>query len=103
MNYKEIAYDTTTTSKRTIWETVCGKYRVVLSVCLYGPKEGPQAILDTYYSMKLEDGHWSTISKHRQKNAAEKSVERKMKSDIREDKRRIKEELAKKKKKKKKK
>jgi len=110
MNYKEVQYDTTPTSKRTIWETVCGKYRVVLSVCMYGPKEGPQAIPDTYYAMKAEGTQWSTISKHRQKNAAEKSVEREMKCNIREEKRlakeekkRVKEELRKKKNRKKRK
>ncbi len=68
------------THRRRIWESRCGRYRVVHSRCLYGPRKGPQAIPDTWYAMKLVvvSGNvcWEVVSRHRQRGPAVRSCER---------------------------
>ena len=68
------------THRRRIWESRCGRYRVVHSRCLYGPRKGPQAIPDTWYAVKLVvvSGNvcWEVVSRHRKRGPAVRSCER---------------------------
>jgi hypothetical protein len=68
------------THRRRIWESGCGRYRVVHSRCLYGPRKGRQAIPDVWYAMKLAtvSGRtcWEVISQHRGRGPAVRACEK---------------------------
>lgn len=68
---KRCRKDQTETSDRKIWRSTCNFYRVVFSHCRFGPKEGPQSILDIYYAQNIDsNGIWSIISRHKKQNKA---------------------------------
>lgn len=58
--------------------TADGLYRVTVSTCLLGPREGPQAIRDVVYAcVRDADGvGWSLIGRHRVIGAAVARCER---------------------------
>jgi hypothetical protein len=89
MLWKPKFSDETATSKRDILESVCGKYRIVHSMCQFGPKDGPQAIPDVWYAMKFTDT-WDLVEKHRQQSAAEKTIDKEYKADLKRAKEEIK-------------
>ena len=67
----------TDVSRRRTWESLCGRYRVVHSRCLFGPRKGPQAIPDRWDAIRLTDGRrWDGISRHRKKESAIRACER---------------------------
>jgi hypothetical protein len=73
--------DMTAVTTRRHWESKDNTYRVTESVCLYGPKEGPQAIPTAYYAMYLNDrGWWDIISRHRKRTAATTACEQHVKA-----------------------
>ena len=67
-------------SDRKIWETKCGRYKVVFSQVRYG--RGPNGIPDTYYAIERGDDWESIISKHRNKNPAMKACEKHNKNSV---------------------
>jgi hypothetical protein len=69
---KECQKDQTVCADRKIWETKCGKYRVIFSHIRYG--EG--ILPDQWYAMELNNKNWDVISKHRKKTAAQKACEK---------------------------
>ena len=62
--------DETIAARRRIWESRCGRFRVVHSHCKFGPARGRQAIVDRYYAMQLTDRGWDTLSIHRLRGPA---------------------------------
>lgn len=76
---KRCRKEQTLTSDTKVWETRCGKYRVVFSHIRYGNG----AIPDVWYAMEYKtDGAcpmWDIISKHRKKHTAERAVEKRAK------------------------
>ncbi len=70
----------TIASRQRLYESRCGRFRVVWSRCLFGPRKGPQAILDVWYACHLEhiNGRpvWSILSKHRKRAPAFAACER---------------------------
>ena len=68
------------THRRRTWESHCGRYRVVHSRCLYGPRKGPQAMPDVWYAMKpiVVSGNvcWEVISQHRKRGPAVRACEK---------------------------
>ena len=68
------------THRRRLWESWCGRYRVVHSRCLYGPRKGKQAIPDVWYATKLvvvsDNTCWEVISRHRQRGPAVRACEK---------------------------
>ena len=74
--------DVTLTSRRRHWESRCGIYKVIESVCLYGPKEGPQAIPTIYYAMHRRELGWYILSRHRKRSAAVTACEKHAKAEI---------------------
>jgi hypothetical protein len=71
---KRCRKDSTVTSDRKIWETKCGRYKVVFSQVRFG--RGPNGIPDTYYAIERGESWESIISKHRKKNPAMKACEK---------------------------
>ena len=71
IEFKRARTETTIAARRRIWESRCGRFRVVHSRCLFGPRKGPQAIGDRWYALAAErvDGRvvWSLISRHRKR------------------------------------
>ena len=67
------------THRRRIRESRCGWYRVVHSRCLYGPRQGKEAIPDVFYAMKLVIVSrricWEVISEHRKQGPALRACE----------------------------
>ena len=72
---KRCRKDQTMSADRKIWETRCGKYRLIFSHIRYG--EG--ILPDVWYALELDNGYWEIISKHRKKNTAQKACEKKHK------------------------
>ena len=62
--------DATATSSRRIWVSSCGRFRVVHSHCLFGPRTGRQAVPDVFHAEVRDDFGWSIISKHRERDRA---------------------------------
>ena len=71
---KRCKTDVTIVSNRKIWETKCGRYKVIFSQIRYG--RGPNGIPDTYYAISLKDGQESIISRHRKKGPAMRACEK---------------------------
>lgn len=78
--------DETLTSKRRIWLTKCGRYRVVKSMSKYG-------LPTIYYAMEYRDTPesnnfagwgWDIISKHRAKSAAFVACEKQARANERQ-------------------
>lgn len=68
--------DTTAASARRIWRSRCGRFRVVQSGCLFGPRTGRQSIPKVFYAEVHDAFGWSVISKHRGKQHAVKACRR---------------------------
>jgi len=77
--------DTTATSSRRIWLSRCGRFRVLHSRCLFGPRTGDDAIRDVFRAEVLDQFGWDVISRHRTHARAIKAcrrfARRKMKAD----------------------
>ena len=63
-------------ARRRIWQSGCGRFRVVHSHCKFGPARGRQAIMDRYYAMQLTEWGWGTLSVHRRPGPAFKACQR---------------------------
>ena len=68
-----------------IWTSRCGRFRVVRSVCRYGPRRGPKAIPQLWRVERLEliadrEGRgqrfWRILSLHYQRAAAFRAAEK---------------------------
>ncbi len=74
LHWKSPRTTLTIASRQRLYESRCGRFRVVHSRCLFGPRKGPQAILDVWYACHLEriNGRpvWSILSKHRKRAPA---------------------------------
>lgn len=74
--------------ERTIHESPCGRYRVILSHCLLAQNAKPEDRLpDVWYAMRHVDGRWQIVSRHRVRTAAERSALKAQRLDIREERR----------------
>lgn len=69
LQWKKGRSETTSLSKRMIWETRCKCYRAVKSKIIYGD------LPVTYYAMIHRNGIWDVLSKHRKKHTAQKACE----------------------------
>ena len=67
LEWLEPISDETECSKRRIWNTQCGKYKIVESV---GKLAG---LTTTYYAIRIENGAETIISKHRKFDPARKA------------------------------
>ena len=56
--------DETAVSRRRIWTTEDGHFRVVYARCKFGPRRGPKAIPPAWYAEQRTAGGWDVISKH---------------------------------------
>ena len=66
--------------RHRVWRSRCGRYKIVHSVCLLGPREGPEALPPVWYAMKARPGCvdgkcFDIVSKHRVRNAAVRACE----------------------------
>jgi len=60
-------------ARRRIWQSRCGRYRVVHSQCVLGPRNGPDAVPDVWYALVRQAGQWRLISRHRRRGPAERA------------------------------
>ncbi len=67
---KRCRTDETLASKRKIWVSHCGRYRVVFSRCRFGRRSGRYTIRDVFYAELRDDLGWDVISRHRNKHRA---------------------------------
>jgi hypothetical protein len=76
---KRCVKDQTMAADRKIWETKCGRFRVIFSHIRYGGG----ALPDTYLAMRLEhienlpEPSWSIISRHKKREKAMEACEKK--------------------------
>lgn len=73
-------FTTTADFRHREWKSKCGQYKIVHSVCLLGPRQGPEAITPVWYAMKVRPGCadgkcWDVVSRHRVRSAAVKACE----------------------------
>jgi len=73
---KRCRIDQTSTSRRRIWQSRCGRFRVVHSRCLFGRRTGRQTIHDVFYAEVHDEFGWSVISKHRNRERAIRACQR---------------------------
>ena len=62
--------DTTATSRRRIWPSRCGRYRIVFARCKFGPRRGRQAIPDVWRAEVHDRWGWAPMSGHRKREPA---------------------------------
>ncbi len=62
---KRARRDQTVTSRRRIWLSRCGRYRIVFARCLFGPRRGSQAIHDVWRAEVRDQWGWALLSGHR--------------------------------------
>jgi hypothetical protein len=69
--------DQTIAADRKLWTSKCRQYRVALSRCRYGPHD-ERGIPDVCYAQHFDQefGVWDVLSKHRNRNAAERACQR---------------------------
>jgi len=60
---KRCRKQTTITARKRIWESRCGRYRVVEAVSLYG-------LPTIWYAMRLDGTCWDIVSQHRKGDTA---------------------------------
>lgn len=68
------------------WRSKDGRYKIIHSVCLLGPREGPESLTPMWYAMKMRPGCddgtcFDIIGRHRVRNAAVKTCERDARRD----------------------
>lgn len=88
IRWKRPRTEVTVAARRRVWESRCGRFRVIRSHCRYGPRKGPKAIVDRFYALRLEQiagrgkpGVWTIISIHRVRHRAMQACEEACKKD----------------------
>ena len=73
--------------RREVYESPCGRYRVVLSHCTLAEHAKPENRSPAvWYAMRqASNGFWGIVSRHRRQAAAVRSVERIARRDLRDD------------------